>query len=111
MTESAPRRSNWLHRHGSELLRGALLGLVAGIVVCLVAWEPCPRPRSGETEQQVIRQFGPPDEILERRGPKVPEGLLTLKRLVYRCGLFGSTRVVIYLDSRGNVVDVAHSEP
>ncbi|MGI5845016.1 MAG: hypothetical protein ACOX9B_12685 [Candidatus Xenobium sp.] len=111
MTGSAPHRSTWLYRHGSELLRGALLGLVAGIVVCLVAWEPCPQPRSGDTEQQVIQQFGTPDEVIERRGPEVPEGLLTLKRLVYRCGLFGSTRVVVYLDSQGKVVDVAHSEP
>ncbi len=111
MSDSTPTpRPNWWRRHRLEIFRGALLGLVAGIVVCLFGWKPCPNPRSGDTEQQVLLQHGPPDEVFERRGPNAPEGLLTLKRLVYRCGLFGSTRVVIYLDSRGNVVDVAYSE-
>jgi hypothetical protein len=112
-TTSRPQAasSSWFRRHGSELLRGALLGLVAGIVVCILAWEPCPNPLNGDTEQQVLERWGPPDEVFERRGAQAPEGLLTLKRLVYRGGLFNTTKVVIYLDSEGRVIDVAHGSP
>lgn len=107
-TSAAQTRTGWFRRHSQELLRGAILGLVAGIVICVLGWEPCPMPMNGDTEQQVVARWGPPDEVFERRGPQSPAGLLTLKRLVYRCGLFNTTAAVIYVDSRGVVIDVAH---
>jgi len=100
--------SGWVRRHAQELLRGAVLGLIAGIVVCILGWEACPMPMNGDTEQQVVARWGAPDEVFERRGPQAPTGLLTLKRMVYRCGLFNTTAAVVYLDSRGVVIDVAH---
>ena len=111
MNPGAGKSPGWFQRHRSEILRGSVLGLVAGVVVCLLAWEPCPAPATGESEARVLQRWGPPDEVVERRAPGVSEGPPALKRLVYHCGLFNTTLAVVYLDGRGNVIDVAHGVP
>ena len=108
---SQERPGSWLRHHAAEILRGALVGLVAGIVVCLLAWKPCPSPMPGDTEQQVLERWGPPDQVIERRGPELAPGVLSVKRLLYRCGLFNTSTAVVYVDSSGKVLDVAQGGP
>lgn len=96
---------SWIRRHAPELVRGSILGLLAGIVVCIVAWEPCPAPMKGDTEAQVLERWGKPDSVSERRRDDLPAHMLSLKRLTYRCGLFNTGICVVYVDSEGKVID------
>lgn len=102
---------SWIRSRAPELIRGAILGLVAGIVVCVWAWEPCPAPLKGDTEAQVIERWGPPDSVSERRRDDLPANMLSLKRMTYRCGLFKTGVAVVYVDSEGKVIDTVHGVP
>lgn len=101
----------WFRRHARELIRGSILGLVAGIVVCVLAWEPCPAPLKGDTEAMVIERWGPPDSVSERRRNDLPANMLSLKRLTYRCGLFNTGITIVYVDSEGKVIDTVQGVP
>lgn len=102
---------SWFRSHARELVRGAILGLVAGVAVCVWAWEPCPAPMKGDTEAQVIERWGPPDSVSQRRRDDLPANMLSLKRLTYHCGLFNTGVAVVYVDSEGRVIDTVHGVP
>lgn len=99
--------ASWWAVHGSEVLRGAILGLALGILFCYFAWEPSPNPQRGDLEQSVVARFGEPDEVRERVGHKLPEGMIPVRQLVYHNGLFNlSTTIIAINPNNGRVMSV-----
>lgn len=104
MAKPAAKQNTWFQEHSHEVWRGVVLGIALGILVCVFAWKPSPNPVRGETQEQVIARFGQPDQILERSGPALGEGVFPLRQLVYYTGLFNSSETIIMINTGNNKV-------
>lgn len=98
-----------LRRRLPELLRGTLLGLLALGLVCALGWGGCPSPPLGESRDAIRRRWGPPTAILRPPGRPGPEA--SPERWLYRCGLFGTSTVILSLDAEGRLTGLAQAPP
>lgn len=104
---------SWFRRHAPELIRGSIFGLLAGVIVCVLNWHPCPVVERGQSQEQFQERWGAPARIVENTmpGPQVEGMAVVAKQMHYRCGLFGTSVTVVYVDSNGRIIDAVEGAP